>query len=254
MEKKYVDISSDLGEGFGAWKSGDGNDEEIIALISSANIATGFHAGDPSIMEKTVALAKKSNIGIGAHPGYRDLYGFGRRYIQANNEEIINDIVYQVGALSGFVKLHGLTMQHVKLHGALYMEMAKNAELSKLFVKAIQAINPKLRIFCMEGSETAKAANKINQPIVREFYADRHYDEMGDLVFIRDIPPMNSLDVAEKVLTACSKGQVKTVEGKWISISFDSICIHSDTPNALELIKETRKVLEHQGIIIKNNF
>ena len=130
MKKTIIDLNSDLGEGFGIWKAGDGQDAEILKLISSANIATGFHAGDPSIMDETVQLAKQYGVGIGAHPGYRDLVGFGRRKINATKDELINDIIYQVGALEAIARRYDLPIQHVKPHGALYMAIADDADLS----------------------------------------------------------------------------------------------------------------------------
>ncbi|UOO89734.1 5-oxoprolinase subunit PxpA [Vitreoscilla massiliensis] len=254
MSKQFIDLNSDMGEGFGPWKAGDGTDDEIIQLISSANIATGFHAGDPNIMAKTVQLAKEHSVGIGAHPGYRDLVGFGRRTINASHQELINDIVYQMGSLSLFAKYQDLPIQHVKPHGALYMTLASDLEFSKQFVEVVQKLDPNLLIFCMDVSATYKAAQALGMKAVREFYGDRHYDDSGSIVFTRQQKALEPQAVAEKVLEACVNGRVKTVQGNWIPIEFDSVCIHSDTPRALELIRATKISLEQENITIANQF
>lgn len=246
-----IDLNSDMGEGFGPWRIGDGVDDQIMPLISSANIATGFHAGDPSTMSRTIHLAQQHRVRIGSHPGYRDLVGFGRRTIQASQQELINDIVYQMGALEAFARLNGLNVQHVKPHGALYMTMAQNEALSQAFIEAVQAINPSLLVFCMEASQTYKVAKALGQPVVREFFADREYDMTGSIVFTRQVGPLDPAQVARRVLTACQEGYVKTVDGQHLEIGFDSICIHSDTPGALELVRHTRQALLEHGITIE---
>lgn len=254
VSKKYTDLNSDMGEGFGSWTAGAGVDDDIIQLISSANIATGFHAGDPNTMAHTVQMAKKYGVGIGAHPGYRDLVGFGRRAINASHQELVNDIVYQMGSLSLFAKYHDLAIQHVKPHGALYMTLAKDLEFSKRFVEVVQKIDANLYIFCMDVSETYQAAQTLGMKTVREFYGDRQYDDTGSIVFTRQQGALNPQVVAEKLLEACVNGRVKTVQGNWREIEFESICIHSDTPNALELITASKTALNNEGIQITNTF
>lgn len=249
---RSIDLNSDMGEGFGPWTIGDGVDDEIMALISSANIATGFHAGDSSIMSHTAKTAAQYGVSIGAHPGFRDLVGFGRRHINANSEELVNDIMYQVGAMREIAKMHNLSLQHVKPHGALYMHAAKNTEFADLLVTQLHTISPELLLYVMHGSAVHKAALKIGHPVICEFYADRDYDLSGSIVFTRRVNSLDPLHVAEKVLKACQKGKVQTVEGKEIDISFDSVCIHSDTPGALNLIKATRDLLDQAGIHISS--
>lgn len=246
-----VDLNSDLGEGFGPWTIGDGVDAQLMPLISSANIATGFHAGDPNIMSRTVELAKQHGVGIGAHPGFRDLVGFGRRHIAAPATELVNDMLYQLGALREFARLHGLALQHIKPHGALYMHLARDEEAARLFVEALQRVDPNLLLFCMDGSATCRWAEALGQPVVREFYADREYDVTGSIVFIRRVTAWDPDQVAEKVLRACREGQVRTVNGQDIPIRFDSICIHSDTPGALALVQRTRERLAAAGIAVR---
>ena len=141
MKKHRVDLNSDMGEGFGVWTVGDGVDEEIMPLISSANIATGFHAGDPNIMARTVQLARQAGVGVGAHPGFRDLVGFGRRTLTETPQTLVNDIVFQLGALREFARLHDVSVQHVKPHGALYMLAARDENLSRLLVETLQRLD-----------------------------------------------------------------------------------------------------------------
>lgn len=246
-----VDLNSDLGEGFGPWTIGDGVDAQLMPLISSANIATGFHAGDPNIMSRTVELAKQHGVGIGAHPGFRDLVGFGRRHIAAPATELVNDMLYQLGAMREFARLHGLALQHIKPHGALYMHLARDEEAARLFVETLQRVDPTLLLFCMDGSATCRWAEALGQPVVREFYADREYDVTGSIVFIRRVTAWDPDQVAEKVLRACREGQVRTVNGQDIPIRFDSICIHSDTPGALALVQRTRERLAVAGIAVR---
>lgn len=251
MRMKCVDLNSDIGEGFGPWTAGDGTDAQIMELISSANIATGFHAGDPNIMRSMVELACKNGIGIGAHPAYRDLVGFGRRYITASSTELVNDIVYQLGALREFARLSGGVMQHIKPHGALYMQAARDEELSRALIEALQRIEPTLYLFCMGTSVTYRIARELGQPVVREFYGDRDYDMSGSIVFTRRVGRLDPQTVARKVVRACVEGKVQTVEGPDIDIEFESICIHSDTPGALALIETARAELQAAGVPVR---
>lgn len=248
--KQQIDLNSDMGEGFGPWTIGDGVDAQIMPLISSANIATGFHAGDPNIMHSMVRLAHTHGVGIGAHPGFRDLVGFGRRHIHAPADELVNDMVYQLGALREFARMAGTTLQHIKPHGALYMHAARDEALSRALLSALQAIEPNLRLYCMESSLTYRVALEMGQPVVREFYADRNYDMSGSIVFTRRVGALDPAAVAAKVLRACTEGLVRTVEGRDLAIDFDSVCIHSDTPGALALVQATRSALDAHGIRI----
>jgi len=251
MKKTCIDFNSDMGEGFGLWVAGDGVDERIMPLISSANIATGFHAGDPNIMNRTVQLARQHGVGIGAHPGFRDLIGFGRRAMQATPQEIVNDVVYQLGALREFARLNDATLQHLKPHGSLYMVAARDEALSRALLEAVQRIDPTLYLFCMEKSETFRLAKEMGQPVVRELYGDRDYDTSGQIILTRRGAKLEPAEVAAKVVRACVEGKVRTVEGVDIELGFDSVCIHSDTPGALDLIRATRQALEKAGVRIR---
>ncbi|MGR9251180.1 5-oxoprolinase subunit PxpA [Rhizobium leguminosarum] len=245
-----VDINCDMGEAFGRWRVGDTDDTTLMGLISSANIAAGFHAGDPNLMDQTVRLATEHGVGIGAHPGYNDLQGFGRRKIAGTAKELVNDMVYQVGALREFARRHGARLQHVKPHGALYMEMAVNAELSQIFVQYMRTVEPNAYIFCMGGSATYRVAKEAAQPVVREFYADRDYDDTGSIVFTRDAGRPDPAAIARKVVRACREGKVRTVTGSDVDIAFESICFHSDTLGALDIVRQMREALNAEGIRI----
>ena len=245
-----VDINCDMGEAFGRWRIGDTDDGTLMGLISSANIAAGFHGGDPNLMDQTIRLAIEHGVGIGAHPGYHDLQGFGRRRINGTSREIVNDIIYQVGALREFVRRHGGTLQHVKPHGALYMEMAVNKDLSQIFIEYMRAAATEALVFCMDRSATYDAAIAAGQAVAREFYADRDYDESGSIVFTRDVGRPNPDAIAEKVLRACREGRVRTVSGVDIDIGFESICFHSDTLGALQIARKMRETLLANGIRI----
>ena len=201
-------------------------------------------------MHRMVGLAAKHNVGVGAHPGFRDMAGFGRRHINATDDELSNDFVYRVGALSGFAALHGVKLQHVKPHGALYMHVAKTESLSRALISALQKIDANLYLYYMASSVTASVAKAMGQPVVLEFYADRDYDLSGSIVFTRRVGALDPAAVAAKVLRACSEGVVATVEGGTIAIDFDSVCIHSDTPGALALVRATRDVLARNHITL----
>ncbi|MDK3016058.1 5-oxoprolinase subunit PxpA [Pseudodonghicola flavimaris] len=245
-----IDLNCDMGEGFGHWTLGEAPDEDLMELISSANIAAGFHAGDPSTMDRVIKLAQQHGVGVGAHPGYRDLQGFGRRYIRTSSEELVNDIVYQIGAIREFGRRYGVQLQHIKPHGALYMEAAVNEELSQHLVDTLSKTCGDAILFCMGVSKTYEIAKRMGQRVVREFYADRDYDDSGSIVFARQVARTDPQAIADKCLRACQEGVVRTVTGKDVAIEFESICFHSDTPGALENGRAIRKTLQDNGITI----
>jgi len=247
---RLIDLNCDLGEGFGHWTMGEAPDADLMEIVSSANVATGFHAGDPTLMNRVVNLCQQHAVALGAHPGFRDLVGFGRRNIRATPEELVNDILYQIGALREFGRRYGIALQHVKPHGALYMEAAVNEDLSRHLVETLQRTAPDLILFCMDISHTYAVARRLGQPVVREFYADRDYDDSGSIVFARHVAPLDPARVAEKCVRACLEGKVQTVSGKDISIDFESICFHSDTPGALEIGRAIKAGLQQNGITI----
>lgn len=248
--KTQIDLNSDMGECFGAWIIGDGVDDDIMPLISSCNIAAGFHASDPNIMRHSIQQAIKNNVAIGVHPGFRDLVGFGRRHIVAKADELVNDCIYQLGALHEFINLESGKLHHFKPHGSLYIHASKDREFSELLIKTLQKIDSKLPIYCMQGTVTCDVARELKQPYVREFYGDRDYGDDGHLVMVRRARAYTSDEVANKVLQACKEGTVMSVTGKTIEVDFDSVCIHSDTAGALSLIRATRDLLVKNGITI----
>ena len=252
MKHPVIDLNSDLGEGFGPFVAGDGVDERIMPLLSSANVAAGFHAGDPNIMSRTVQLAVEHGVGVGAHPGFRDLQGFGRRAVQGSPQELVNDVVYQVGALREFARLHGAKLQHVKLHGALYMAAARDEALSRVFLETLGRLDPELHVYCMEQSATYRIGKELGRPVVRELFGDRDYDASGQIVFARRVAALDPSAVAAKVVRACEEGKVRTVDGTDLELGFDSVCIHSDTPGALELLRATREALDRAGVRVRS--
>ncbi|SEM71350.1 5-oxoprolinase subunit PxpA [Palleronia pelagia] len=245
-----VDLNCDMGEDFGPWELSEAPAEALMEIITSANVATGFHAGDPNKMDRVVSLAKSHGVGLGAHPAYRDLQGFGRRYMDMATDELVNDIVYQVGAIREFGRRHGVSLQHVKPHGALYMEAARNEELSVHMVETLLKTGGDTILFCMGMSKTFAVAKRLGLPVVREFYADRGYADDGSIVFTRKVGRMDPDQIAQKCLRACKEGTVETDTGNTVEIEFESICFHSDTPGAVELGATIRKTLTENGIRI----
>jgi 5-oxoprolinase (ATP-hydrolysing) subunit A len=245
-----IDISCDMGESFGPWKMGF--DEEMMQYISSANIAGGFHAGDPTTMRKTVALAKEHGVAVGVHPGYRDLLGFGRREIDVPPDEIHDEVIYQLGALREFARYYDMEVQHVKPHGALYMVAAREEEISRAIIEAIQRVDPSLLLFCMQASVTYELAQKMDQPVVAEFYADRAYNDEGQIVFTRSVAEeLDPEEVGDRVVRAVTEGKVRTEGGNDIGVGSDSICVHGDTPGAVRLAEAIARKLGENDLEIR---
>ena len=239
-----------MGESFGPWKMGF--DEEMMQYISSANIAGGFHAGDPTTMRKTVALAKDYGVAVGVHPGYRDLVGFGRREMDVPPDEIHDEIIYQLGALREFARYYDMEVKHVKPHGALYMVAARDEELSRAIIEAIQRVDPGLLLFCMQASVTYQLAQKMDQPVVAEFYADREYNDDGQIVFTRSVAEeLDPEEVGDRVVRAVTEKKVKTESGKDIDVASDSVCVHGDTPGAVRLAEVIARKLGENDIEIR---
>nr|WP_144919470.1 5-oxoprolinase subunit PxpA [Paenibacillus bovis] len=247
----FIDINCDMGESFGAYSFG--KDEEILKFVTSANIACGFHAGDPATMKKTVQLALEHNVGIGVHPGLPDLVGFGRRNIDISPDEAYNLVLYQIGALSAFVRAEGGNIQHVKPHGALYNMAARNEDLAQAIAKAIVDIDTDIILFGLANSELLKAGRKYGLRIASEVFADRTYQHNGTLT-PRNQP--NALIVDERVAVAqvirmVQEGKVLTNQGEEIGIEAHTVCIHGDGPNALTFAKRISTELSDAGINIK---
>lgn len=244
---KKVDLNCDLGESFGAYKCG--MDEEVIPFISSANVACGFHASDPLVMEKTVALAAKYGVAVGAHPGYPDLVGFGRRNMNVSPEEVKAMVQYQIGALMAFCRSKGVALQHVKPHGAMYNMAGKDENLAMAVCRGIQEVDESLILLGLAGSRMMEAAKKIGLRFASEVFADRAYEEDGSLM-ARTKPGAMITDeelAVTRVVRMVTEGKVTSVTGKEIEITADSICVHGDGPKALAFVEKIRKALwEHQ--------
>ncbi|MGO1580604.1 MAG: LamB/YcsF family protein [Peptoniphilaceae bacterium] len=247
----YVDLNSDIGEGFGSYKLG--MDEEIIKHVTSINLACGWHAGDPLIMDKTVKMAKEYGVNVGAHPGYPDLLGFGRRAMTISPEEARAYMLYQTGALMAFTKSHGIKLQHMKLHGGFYNKACNDEKLAEAIVKGIEELDKDIILMVLSGSHIAKKAKEYGLRVSEEVFADRGYNEDGTLVN-RSLPGAFVKDPSEaipRVIRMVKEGKVTTANGKDIDIKADSICVHGDNPRAIEFVKEIKKGLIEADIEIK---
>lgn len=245
---KIVDMNSDLGESFGNYKLG--MDDKILEIVTSANIACGFHAGDPSVMKKTVELAVKNGAALGAHPGYPDLVGFGRRKMAVSPSDCYNMVVYQVGALAAFAKAAGTKLQHVKPHGAMYNMAAKDAKLAEAIAQAVYDVDKDLILYAQGGTESIKAAEKIGLRVACEVFADRSYQDDGTLT-PRGLPGAMITDEEKsiaQVLSMVLDGKVTALSGKVIPVRADSICVHGDGPKALVFANKIRTVLQEHGV------
>lgn len=240
-----IDLNADMGESFGMYTMGD--DEGFMPYITSANIACGFHASDPTVMKRTVALAKKYGVAVGAHPGLPDLQGFGRREMKLTMEEIHDDIIYQVGALKAFAEAGGVRLHHVKPHGSLYGMTLRREDVAEAICMAIKEIDKNLYLYAMKKGVAGKIAEDMGLRVIYELYADLEYDGEGNLVITRQHGTHKPKDVAGRVLKMLGEGQVTTTEGSEISIEGSSVCLHSDTPGAEDIVKTLRTELENAG-------
>ena len=248
---RAIDLNSDLGEAFGAHSVGF--DDELFGLISSANVACGFHGGDPRVMERTVATADELGVAVGAHPGFPDLVGFGRRLVQATADEVRTDTLYQVAALAGFCHAAGVTMQHVKAHGALYNAAVKDAAVAGAIAAGVAAFDPGLVILAQPGTNLSEAAAASGLALAREGFVDRAYHADGTLVS-RQRPGAVITDpgeAAERSLRLVLEGRLRTVDGTDLVLTVDSLCIHSDTPGAVAILTRVRGDLEAAGLRVR---
>lgn len=225
-----------MGESFGLFKQG--NDEEMFKYISSANIACGYHAGDPHVMRKTIELAKKHNVAVGVHPGLPDLIGFGRRQMNCTPSEIKDYITYQIGALREFANTFDVEIQHCKPHGALFMQAMEDKKIARAILEAVHDTHSEMIVFAVNNSEMLLEANKMGIPVAKEAYADREHTENGSIVLTRTSEAIDNVDkMAERVVRMVKEKKVITYDGKDASIEAETICIHGDTPNAPLLAK-----------------
>jgi len=245
-EKNKIDLNSDVGESFGKYKLG--LDEEVIPLISSANIACGFHAGDPAVMKRTISIAKQHGVAPGAHPGFPDLMGFGRRNMDVSLEEIKDDVTYQIGALQAFATMQGLKLQHVKPHGALYTMAVKDMRIWEPTIEVLAGLNKDLILVVLAGpnrQELEDMGSHYGIRIAFEFFADRAYNPDGSLVSRKEAGAVihDHQIAAERVLKMITEGKVVSKEGGDIELHADTICVHGDNPEAVALVKNVREKL-----------
>jgi len=250
---KGIDINCDMGESFGAYTIG--MDDEVIRYISSANIACGFHAGDPGVMNRTVRLAQENGVGVGAHPGYPDLAGFGRRNMDCTPGEVRDDVIYQIGALRGFCALHGVKLQHVKPHGSLYNMCVGNESLSGAVAEAIAAVDRSLLWVTLGGAQAGlarKIAAAAGIRVVFEAFPDRAYMPDGKLA-PRKLPGAVITDpqrAAEQALRMAKEGRVIAMDGTVVDLEVQTLCVHGDNAAALHHVRTIRQTLEAEGLCI----
>ena len=247
-----VDLNSDLGESFGNYSLG--MDEEILKYVSSTNVACGWHAGDPMVMERTVALAKRCGTAVGAHPGFPDLMGFGRRNMAVAPEEAKAYVKYQLGALYAFTESYGMKIQHVKPHGALYNMAAVDEKLAAALCEAVYDVDRDIIFMGLAGSKMIEAAEKTGLKAASEVFADRAYNDDGTLVS-RRLPGAVIKDkelAIWRVVRMVREGLVESISGKSIPIRADSICVHGDNPEALEFVRNIRQSLTAEGVEIRS--
>jgi UPF0271 protein len=243
-----IDLNCDMGESFGMYKMG--LDEEVIKYISSANIACGFHAGDPTWMRHTVRLAEESDVAIGAHTSFPDLVGFGRRNIEVSPDEAKTDVIYQIGALQAFTKAKKL--QHVKPHGAMYNRAVVDEDLARAICEALLEVDSKLVLVALAGSRWVEVAQDMGLRVAREIFADRALNADGTLVSrSKDGSVLHDVDeVAERSLRMVKDGKATAINGDIIEVEAESLCIHGDTPGAVEMAKVLRRELDAEGIAV----
>lgn len=246
-----IDLNCDLGESFGVYQLG--MDEEILQSITSANIACGFHAGDPSVMRKTVRIALKNGVRVGAHPGLPDLIGFGRRNLSISPQEAYDMVIYQIGALYGFLRAEGERMQHVKPHGALYNMAANDEALAEAIAEAVYKVDPQLILFGLAGSELVRAGEKAGLKTAQEVFADRTYQHDGSLT-PRTQPDALIHDdeqAVSQVVRIVKENKVLSSQGTDVTVKAHTVCIHGDGLKALAFARKIREVLEDSQVTVK---
>lgn len=247
----HVDLNCDMGEGTGAWRMGQ--DDALLDLVTSANIACGFHAGDPSIMERTVKSALSRGVSLGAHPSLHDLEGFGRRSMAVTPEEVYGLVLYQIGSIDAFARVAGGKLHHVKPHGALYNMAAKDAGLADAIARAVRDFDPGLILVGLSGSELLRAARALGLASASEVFADRGYEPDGSLA-PRGTPGAMIEDegvAVSRVLRMIREGKVQSRIGGDVEVQADTVCIHGDQPKALDFARRLRKALAEEGVVVR---
>jgi UPF0271 protein len=245
---RAIDLNADLGEGFGVWRLGD--DDALLGIVTSANVACGFHAGDPSTMGRVCTRAAQTGVAVGAQVSYRDLAGFGRRFIDIEPVDLTDDVLYQLGALDGIARVSGTRVSYVKPHGALYNAAVGHEEQARAVVEAVAAYDERLPVLGLPGSALLRAAEAVGLRAVREGFADRGYTAAGTLVPRRESGALvhDAAEVAERAVRMAVDGEVVAVDGTRVRLEIDSVCVHGDTPGAVELARAVRTALETAGL------
>ncbi|MBX5476669.1 MAG: LamB/YcsF family protein [Clostridia bacterium] len=248
---RAIDLNADLGESFGAWRLGE--DGALLAAVSSANVACGFHAGDPLTLLETVRRAARAGVSVGAHPGYPDPRGFGRRELAASPDEVFADVLYQVGAAAAACRAAGVPLRHVKPHGALYNRCCRDDAAAEAVVRAVAAFDPWLCVYAPPGSALARAAERAGLPVRREGFPDRGYLPDGSLA-PRQAPGAVVEDpdaVARRAVQMALERRVQAVDGRWLKLDVDTLCIHGDHPGAAARAMAARRALEAAGVAVR---
>jgi UPF0271 protein len=245
------DLNADLGEGFGIWTLGD--DDAMLDVVTSANIACGFHAGDPALLARTCKAAAQRGVRIGAQVGYRDLAGFGRRYIDVTRDDLIADVMYQIGALQALARAAGSAVTYVKPHGALYNTIVNDRAQAEAVAAAVATVDPTLPVLGLVGSKFFDAAQQLGLSIVAEAFADRAYRSDGQLVSRRQPGAVlhDPAEIAERVAGMVTAGRVSAVDGSTINVKVDSVCVHGDSPGAVQIATAVRERLVRDGVELR---
>ncbi|MBC7290778.1 MAG: LamB/YcsF family protein [Actinotalea sp.] len=243
-----MDLNSDVGESFGAWTMGD--DAAVLPHVTSANVACGFHGGDPSTARATCALAARHDVVVGAHVSYRDLAGFGRRFLDVHPEELTDEVVYQVGALQALARSAGTTVRYVKPHGALYTTIVHHDGQAAAVVRAVREVDPSLPLLALPGSRVARLADQAGLRVVLEAFPDRAYTADGRLVPRTEAGAVihDPAEVARRAVRLAVDGTVTTADGGTVRLAAESLCVHGDTPQAVAVAAGTRRALEDAGV------
>lgn len=245
-----IDLNCDAGESFGQYKLG--SDAELFKHVTSANIACGYHAGDHNVISQTVKLASENQLAIGAHPGFQDLVGFGRREMQLSLDEIYNIVIYQLGAIKTMAEVQGMKLNHVKPHGALYNLAAKDRDVSFAIAKAVKSVDKNLILYGLAGSELCRAGEETGLQVAHEVFADRTYQSDGTLT-PRTMPNALISDAEEatkQIIQIVKEGKVRSITGEEVSIQADTVCIHGDGPDAPTFASTVRRYLQNENIVI----
>ncbi|QRI61695.1 LamB/YcsF family protein (plasmid) [Shinella sp. PSBB067] len=247
-----IDLNSDLGESYGAWRMGD--DAAMLAVVSSANIACGFHAGDPAGIYRTVRAAAKNGVVVGAHVSYPDRVGFGRRDLDATPEELIADVIYQIGAIKGVAAAAGTTVRYVKPHGALYNRIAYDAKQGQAVIDGIKAVDSSLILMGLANAPILDLARRSGLAVVAEAFADRAYTPKGELVSRREAGAVlhDEKTIADRMVQLAREGTLEAIDGSTIRVEAQSICVHGDSPGAVAITQEIRRRFEAEGITIRS--